>query len=58
METVGRLCQTPIPEASDSQSVFTESAVKPAAILLLILFFWRCPPYAAMEIKIWGGVLG
>ena len=51
METVGRLCQTPIPEHQIVKA-FHRSAVKPAAILLLILFS-GVAPIRAMEIKIW-----
>jgi Zn-dependent M28 family amino/carboxypeptidase len=51
METVGRLCQTPIPEHQIVKA-FHRSAVKPAAILLLILFS-GVAPIRATEIKIW-----
>jgi glutaminyl-peptide cyclotransferase len=51
METVGRLCQTPIPEHQIVKA-FHRSAVKPAAILLLILFS-GIAPIRATEIKIW-----
>jgi len=51
METVGRLCQTPIPEHQIVKA-FHRSAVKPAAILLLILLS-GIAPIRATEIKIW-----
>src|SRR5580765_841502 len=56
METVRRLCQTPIPERQIVKA-FHRSAVKPAAILLLILFS-GIAPIRATEIKIWEELSG
>jgi Zn-dependent M28 family amino/carboxypeptidase len=51
METVGRLCQTPIPEHQIVKA-FHRNALQLAAILLLISFS-GVAPIRATEIKIW-----
>ena len=51
METVGRLCQTPIPEHQIVKA-FHRNALQSAAILLLLLCSGIAPAHAA-EAKIW-----
>src|SRR6476620_10023429 len=51
METVGRLCQTPIPQNPIAKA-FHRNALQVAAILLLILFCGIASAHAA-EAKIW-----
>src|SRR5215208_5498774 len=51
METVGRLCQTPMPQHPTAKA-FQRNALQVAAILLLILFCGIASAHAA-EAKIW-----